>query len=139
VGGGTSDLPGSALDKILQGPDSDADKITALYLRTVSRRPTAPELEYFTRYVNEPHVDPAEPATAPGSASAAPSGTAPNRPWGGRFAGKGPNRKKGPNGGEPEPLARLEERDARNAKPKRRAYEDVFWDLLNSSEFTFNH
>jgi hypothetical protein len=139
VGGGTSDLPGSALEQILKAPGLDPDKITALYLRTLSRPPTAEELEHFTRYVGEPRVDP--------PASASPSGSAPSqasqaggRPWGRKLAGKGPNKmRKGQNGGEPEPLERLEEKDAANQNPKRRAYEDVFWALLNSSEFTFNH
>jgi Protein of unknown function (DUF1553)/Protein of unknown function (DUF1549) len=136
VGGGTSDLPGSALDRILVSPLSDADKIAALYLRTVSRRPTPEELAYFVRYVNEPHSDPATP-DAPAGSNATPAS---NHPILQRLLGKGPNKKKGQGGGgEPEPLGRLEERDARNQNPKRRAYEDVFWELLNSSEFTFNH
>jgi hypothetical protein len=139
VGGGTSDLPGSALDKILVLPDSDADKITALYLRTVSRRPTTEELDYFVHYVSEPHSDPVTPAAPAGTTSAAPPG-GPNRPWLQRLAGKGlGKKKKGQNGGEPEPLGKLEERDAYNLNPKRLAYEDIFWELLNSSEFTFNH
>jgi hypothetical protein len=134
VGGGTSDLPGSALDAILLRPDSDADKVAALYLRTLSRRPTAEEVDHFTRYVNEPHTDPVD-VPVPGAASAAPSAANRTRPW--RLGGKG-NKKKG-GGGEPEPLGRLEERDAKGQDPKRRAYEDVFWALLNSSEFNFNH
>jgi hypothetical protein len=130
VGGGTSGLPGSALDTILARPDSDADKIAALYLRTLSRRPTAEEVAAFTRYVNEPQDDPAD---ALGSAISPP--VPPNK-----RGGQG-NKKKGGGGGrsDPKPLTNLEERDARNRDPRRRAYEDVFWELLNSSEFTFNH
>jgi hypothetical protein len=48
--------------------------------------------------------------------------------------------KKGaPNLAGPDPLGRLEMRDARTTNPKHRAFEDVFWALLNSSEFAFNH
>jgi hypothetical protein len=54
----------------------------------------------------------------------------------GQRPAKGAKKRKGL---EPDPLGRLEERDAKNASPKRRAFEDVFWALLNSSEFTFNH
>jgi hypothetical protein len=136
VGGGTSGLPGSALDTILARPDSDADKILALYLRTLSRRPGAEEVDYFTRYVNEPHNDPAD---VPVPGSALPSPSASNKPGLAGGSGGKVNKKKGGDRGEPEPLARLEERDARTRDPKRRAYEDIFWELLNSSEFTFNH
>src|SRR6202034_2263366 len=75
VGGGTSDLPGSALDKILRAPSSDSDKITALYLRTVSRPPTPDELQYFTHYVSQPQ---AHPPTAPGTATVSGAAAAPS-------------------------------------------------------------
>jgi hypothetical protein len=140
VGGGTSDVPGSAIDKILASPGTDADKVAALYLRTVSRPPTAEESAYFVKYVNEPHpIDVDPPAVAPGASAGAPAP-------GGALArlralkGQGKGGKKGtPNLAGPDPLGRLEQRDARTLDPKRRAFEDVFWSLLNSSEFTFNH
>jgi hypothetical protein len=129
VGGGTSDVVGSAIDRILAQPDSDKDKIEALYLRTVSRRPTPEESEYFVRYVNEPHLVDVDPA---GGRQPIPRLRAVPR--------KGEGGKKGtPNLEGPDPLGRLEQRDARTVDPKRRAFEDVFWALLNSSEFTFNH
>jgi hypothetical protein len=132
VGGGTSDVPESAIDRILTRPDSDKDKIEALYLRTVSRRPTPEESDYFVRYVNEPHpvdVDPPGRGGAQGLLTRL-------RPL--RAQGKG-GKKGAPNLEGPDPLGRLEVRDARTVDPKRRAFEDVFWALLNSSEFTFNH
>jgi hypothetical protein len=134
VGGGTSDIPGSALDHVLAAPDGDADKIAALYLRTVSRRPTPAESEYFVRYVNEPHPVEVDPRVAPGATPSAQGPLARPRGPKGPKGGKG-----GPNLAGPDPLGRLEERDARTRDPRRRAYEDVFWALLNSSEFTFNH
>jgi hypothetical protein len=48
-------------------------------------------------------------------------------------------KKGGPDLARPDALTRLEARDAKTKDPKHRAYEDVFWALLNSSEFTFNH
>lgn len=49
------------------------------------------------------------------------------------------NRKKGSNNGY-DPLARFAPRaSAISQTPEAQAYEDMFWALLNSSEFTFNH
>jgi hypothetical protein len=127
VGGGTSDVPGSTIDHILARPDSDQDKIEALYLRTLSRRPTPEESEYFVRYVNEPYPAEVDPGRAQGVRLRG-------------LRGQGAGGKKGtPNLEGPDPLGRLEVRDARTVDPKRRAFEDVFWALLNSSEFAFNH
>jgi hypothetical protein len=83
VGGGTADIPGSALAQILASPGADADKIESLFLRTVSRRPTAQETDYFVRYVNEPHpadVDPPRAQESPGDAGA-PAPGAPAGPF----------------------------------------------------------
>jgi hypothetical protein len=133
VGGGTSSVPGSALAQILSRPGTDADKIEALYLRTVSRRPTPAESDYFVRYVNEPHsLD----ADAPTTMAQGPGPLARLRAFKARAEG---GKKGTPNLAAPDPLARLEIRDARTADPRLRAYEDVFWALLNSSEFAFNH
>jgi hypothetical protein len=139
VGGGTSDVPGSAIGQILAKPGTDADKIEALYLRTVSRRPTPEESDYFVRYVNETHPIDVDP---PVSAGAAPGGGAVGPLARLRaLKGQGQGGKKGaPNLAGPDLLGRLELRDAtRTTDPKHRAFEDVFWALLNSSEFTFNH
>ena len=49
---------------------------------------------------------------------------------------------KGGNGGKgkPDPLARLESRAPVTRETARvRAFEDVLWTLLNSSEFVLNH
>jgi len=131
VGGGTSGVPGGALDTILGGPGSDADKVTALYVRTITRAPSDEELAYWTHYVAEPHlVELPGPPVRP-APPAAPEVQAKKKTNG---KGKG-NKPVGP-----DPLARLETRDI-NFHPdsRRQAYADLFWALLNSSEFTFNH
>jgi len=112
VGGGTSSLPGSALAQVLAQAGSDADRIEALYLRTLSRKPTDKELAYWSSYVSSARVDPVPPAT--------------------QKQGKGP--------GHIPALERIQQRAAAGSTdPRRQAFEDLFWALLNSSEFVFNH
>jgi len=126
VSGGSSDIPGTALADVLAADGTEADKIEALYLRTLSRKPTSAEVTQWTQFVNEPRdvtkqrPNPAQPAPARGGKK-------------GKAQGAG---KKGPG----EPLGRFGGRIptvARTAKDQ--AFEDVFWALLNSSEFFFNH
>jgi len=135
VGGGASGVPGGALDAILSQPGSAADKITALYVRTLTRAPSASELQYWSRYVNEPHpVEVVHDMTAP--APLAPQAVAPRLPKN-KKAGKAPKPGKNPG---PDALARIEARDITyHPDSRRQAYADLFWALLNSSEFTFNH
>jgi hypothetical protein len=135
VGGGASGVPGGALDAILSQPGSDADKITALYVRTLTRAPSASELKYWSRYVNEPHpVEVVHEMTAP--APVAPQAVAPRLPKN-KKAGKAPKPAKNPG---PDALARIEARDITyHPDSRRQAYADLLWALLNSSEFTFNH
>jgi len=111
--------PGSALARILDAPGGDAEKIKALYLRTLSRRPTPEEVEHWTGFVDAPREEAlAEGAPAPG----------PKGGGGARAAFIGERR-----------LARAERLLPRRETPKQQAFEDVLWALLNSSEFTFNH
>jgi hypothetical protein len=128
VGGGTSGLPGGALDTILREPGTDKDKVTALYVRTITRAPSAEELDYWTRYVAEPRAVEAAPQPPPPAPLPPPSKAT-------KKNGKAGNKPAGPDA-----LARLEARDL-NAHPdsRRQAYADLFWALLNSSEFAFNH
>jgi len=134
VGGGASGVPGGALDTILRQPGTDSDKVTALYQRTITRSPSPEELAYWTQYVNEPHpvelaAQPPPPAPLPAAEPA-------------QAKGKGKNAKlgKGNKGQGPDPLQRLEARDLGfHSDSRRQAFADLFWALLNSSEFTFNH
>jgi Protein of unknown function (DUF1549)/Protein of unknown function (DUF1553) len=103
VGIGSSAIPGSALEEVLEASGTDAQKIEKLTLRTLGRAPTSDEVERWTKYVASP-----PPVGAPAAA---------------------------PKPGDP--LRRLGRRP--NVDPRRAAFEDVFWALLNSSEFAFNH
>jgi len=134
VGGGISAIPGGALDAILRQPGSDADKVAALYRRSIARPPTDAELAYWTQYVGAPHpVDtlagppPPQPLSGPPPGKGKKKNAKPGKPAKGLPPG-------------PDAFKRLELREeSMRPDPRRQAYEDVFWALLNSSEFTFNH
>jgi hypothetical protein len=117
VAAGASVLPGSALADVMAMPGDDAAKIEALYLRALSRFPAPDETARWVKLVAD--------------ARAAPDASAPT-----------PRRKggKGGKGQAPDPLRGLENRAAAQAGSARvRAFEDVLWALLNSSEFVLNH
>jgi hypothetical protein len=120
--GGASAIVGAALADILAAPGDDKDKIETLYLRTLSRRPSASELDRFVAYVNAPN-DLVRDANAPPDAA------------------KGTNQvgPKGKNRGAGKADSALGRLAPKRATPKQQAYEDLFWALLNSSEFYFNH
>ena len=112
VATGASVLPGGALAEILAMPGGDAAKLEDLYLRTLSRLPAPEETERWTRFV--------ETAKAPPDSGASVKDA----------GGPGP----------PDPLRGLEARAGRQrADARSRAYEDILWTLLNSSEFVLNH
>jgi hypothetical protein len=121
VATGASVLPGSALAEVLALPGDDAPKIEALYLRTLSRLPRPEEVQRWTEFVQSAK-DATDPArTAKDVADCA------------RTAKDVP-------AGPPDPLRGLENRAGRlRADPHARAYEDLLWTLLNSSEFVLNH
>jgi hypothetical protein len=116
-------VPGMTLAGILDFPADDALKIEALYLRTLSRLPTAAESRRWIDYVNAPREVVAE-----------------NKGQQRELMKLGRHEKRG---AKKNPLGALE-RAARKLDPseptaKQQAYEDVFWALLNSSEFMFQH
>ena len=171
VNRGATPIPGTTLYDVLNMTGEDKDKITALYLRTLSRPPTASELTRWTDFVHAPRYL-SEDATANAPAPAPVNGAgkvgrfanrnAANRSLAGvnnnatGASGNSVNtiapatpadrkalaqamRKKGGNNGI-DPLARLAPAAAAISRnPEAQAYEDMFWALLNSSEFTFKH
>jgi hypothetical protein len=122
VNNGVSPIPGTALADVLAMSGGDNEKIESLYLRTLSRVPTAKEAKYWTQFLN-----------APREIASTQNPSAPNRPF---QRGK-------INGGRnvpTDPIGRLTARfNGAATNPKQQAYEDMFWALLNSSEFIFNH
>ncbi len=126
-------IPGTALADTLTMPGSDAQKIETLYLRTLSRKPTATEMTRWTKFVNEPR----ELVTDSGAAMR-PAPQQAMRPNGKPANGNGGKRQQANAGFNP--LARAANRiDPAFKTAKGQAYEDLFWALLNSSEFLFNH
>jgi len=127
-------IPGTALADTLTMPGTDAQKIEALYLRTLSRKPTATELTKWTQFVDAPRdvvAGGAQPQGGGGRQQARQNAKAAN----GGQGKKGAQANAGFN-----PLARATNRiDPAFKTGKGQAYEDMFWALLNSSEFLFNH
>jgi hypothetical protein len=122
VATGASLLPGGALQELMAMPGDDAAKIEELYLRTLSRLPTPEETD---RWINFVQGSVASPEASP----AAPVAATPRR----EKPAKGEARQ------QPDPLRGLENRAGKlRADVRARAYEDVLWTLLNSSEFVLN-
>ena len=120
VAGGSTALPGSTVANAARADMTDAQRVEALYLKTLSRRPTRDELASWTKYLaNPPALDKADPIAstvkvARGTVNAA-------------------TRAKN------DPLARASEKIPETRDPKVAALEDLMWTLLNSSEFVLNH
>jgi hypothetical protein len=128
VSTGASVLPGSALSDILASPGSDTDKIAAIYVRALSRFPTKEETDRWSRFLAEAQAAPPSPAS-PISTENAPTNRSQNR-----------GTKKGGKVQQPDPLRNIEGRVGSERESGRdRAYEDLLWTLLNSSEFVLNH
>ncbi len=102
-------VEGGALLPILRGPGDDDAKIDSLYEITLSRRATPEEHARWKKFLSED----------PGASKSAPSAVAPKKQ---------------------DPLGRMEKRlRSRADTPKERAFEDLYWALLNSSEMALQH
>lgn len=109
---GATAVNGGALEKILHGSGSDDDKLDALYLRTLSRKPEAEERARWKAFLDAAGSGPAEAQPAAAAVSA----------------------------GKADPLAKIAKRLKSKARTAReQAWEDLFWALLNSSEMAFRH
>ncbi len=140
-------VPGLALTETLAMQGGEDAKIRALYLRSLSRPPTDEETARWIAFLDAPRdvvVTPPPPAPAANGAEK-PGAVDPKKP-----DAQGDKKQGGKQGRGAGVLrrieARMEARDARAPAPapgpfaaKRQAYEDLFWTLLNSSEFLFNH
>ena len=132
--GTVSPIPGSALADVLAMPGGDEAKITSLYLRTLSRRPSPAELTRWIQFLTAPRevviVKPGDlprPAVRPNPAMTGKPGQ--------QGMGMG-----GTQGGNDQLMRMAVLRSKfKTPTPRQQAYEDMFWALLNSSEFVFNH
>ena len=128
--GTVSPIPGSALAEVLAMPDNDAGKITSLYLRTLSRHPSAAEITHWTAFLVAPRdVVIARPSDLP-RPMPRPDQAA---------AGQGMGMRGAPVANDPLQRIAVMRNQFNRPTPKQQAYEDMFWALLNSSEFIFNH
>ncbi len=125
VNRGASPIPGTALAEVLAMPGGDAAKIEALYLRTLSRKPTPAEVAKWSEFLHAPRD-----AVVTDTVAEQPQARAQLRM----------GRKAIRQGNGPDPLARVANRFAGGTPTaEEQAYEDMFWTLLNCSEFAFNH
>ena len=115
VSGASSLVPRGALEEVLALPDRAA-RIEALYLRTLSRSPTAAEMARWSAFLDRPR----QAVESSGPLAAA--------------------RERKRKGVPADPLGRYARRvPSRATTAEQQAYEDLFWALVNSSEFVFNH
>jgi hypothetical protein len=123
VNSGSSAIPGTALAEVMAMEGDDAKKVESLYLRALSRKPTPAELKRWVAFVNAPRDVAVNETTPP--------------PAGRERIRRVPN--PGRRDGGFDPLAGAGRFGIENQNPKQQAFEDLFWALLNSSEFHFNH
>ena len=127
---GASPIPGAALAEVLSLSGDDMKKIESLYLRTLSRKPTPAEQKKWAEFIYSPRK-----VVSPGE-SADPQ--QPLTPRERRQLMQELQKQNARRGGSQDPFARLGGR-VTTTDPRHQAYEDLFWALLNSSEFIFNH
>jgi hypothetical protein len=113
IAGGSTAIPGTAVARIARSDMTDEEKVVALYLRTLSRKPTREETDDWVKYLSNP--PPLSNAQAPDSPT-------------GKRVQQGPMRK-----------APIIDRVPETREARIAAVEDLMWTLLNSSEFTLNH
>ncbi|HVY47592.1 MAG TPA: DUF1553 domain-containing protein, partial [Minicystis sp.] len=123
VNGAASAVPGGALERVLDDAPSIDAAVEALYLRALSRRPSREERVFWRRFVR------ARRDVAKDAGSVAPAVPPGPKAGNGAKAAAVAERK----------LVRLERLAPRRPTARQQAFEDLFWSLLASSEFAFNH
>ncbi len=118
---GSSARASAPLAALARAPITEGERVDAIFLRTLSRKPSDAERDVFVRYLASPPTLGDEPVAA---------GDAPGPRARPAMPGKKPRGR--------DPLARLAAA-AGSRDPKVAALEDVAWSLLNSSEFALNH
>ncbi|MBK8256298.1 MAG: DUF1549 domain-containing protein [Polyangiaceae bacterium] len=109
---GARAIEGGSLLAILRDKGDDNSKLDALYERTLSRKPTQEEREHWKTFLADSMLIKDDAQGKPLNAG---------RP-------------------KDDMLAKLEKRLPSKAKtPKEKAFEDIFWALLNSSEMAMQH
>lgn len=131
VNRGATPIPGTALAETLASSSEDASRIESLYLRTLSRRPNPTEVRNWMSFLHTPRTV----VTNPDAPTTTMTQRQQNRAL---LQAMRKNAIKRNNGIDP--LARIAGRvNYAVQTPEQQAYEDMFWALLNSSEFIFNH
>ncbi len=165
LNGATRKTPGLALHQVLESTTDDRQRIEQLYLRTLSRRPTATETDSWLKYLKEPQpvVHTPGPATNPitGPDAQKVSPAIANAPrdadfnelvkharTGADFAALAQRMRNNADAGlyakaieawsAETPLQFLASQPGGNTAQEQ-AYENLFWALVNSSEFLSNH
>jgi hypothetical protein len=132
TGYGTRAIPGTALAEILGSAGTDADKVSKIYLRILSRVPTETETARAVAFLKDAEARPVPATDVPSPP------VDPKRP--GKGGGKGAKGGKRPPPQDVGQLARLGTGRLKGPEDAHtRAFEDLFWVLLTSSESLMNH
>lgn len=117
----TAPVEGSSLRRVLSEWSEDHERIARLYLCALGRKPTGAEISRWAAFVRQPR----EAVPAEVEERISPRDRVRVRMQGMRRMGADPL------AGAPLPGS--------SSDPRDQAYEDMFWALLNSSEFAFIH
>lgn len=119
--GATNLVKGGALESVLRTHTTTADRVTSLYLRTLGRPPSEEELRDASALIEEARGEPQETERARKNVEAG------ERARAGKEERKQASRR----------AAIQKQLTSRAETPEERAYEDLFWALINASEFYF--
>jgi len=136
TGYGARALRGTALGEIVAGGGTDAEKVKKMYLRVLARPATEPEVARALAYVKEAEARPAPAEEPPPAAPAEAPKKGAKDPKKDKKDTKQAAKKRAE---DVAALARLGAGKNAQVDAKTRAFEDLFWVLLTSSESLMNH